>query len=173
MVFYLFNMYYTKIFLFFSLIGFIMESTLFKIINCQKHSGIFYGPMTAVYGIGILSVELINKYFFKKIKLSKSFKIIIEYLILTIVLSLIEYLGGTILNLLFNIDMWNYSDKFLCINKYICLQNSLIWGLLGLIYIYVIKKFTDKIINIITTKETTIFLIIFIIDTITVLITKT
>ena len=171
MVFYLFNMYYTKIFLFFSLIGFIMESTLFKIINCQKHSGIFYGPMTAVYGIGILSVELINKYFFKKI--SKSFKIIIEYLILTIILSLIEYLGGTILNLIFNIDMWNYSDKFLCINKYICLQNSLIWGLLGMIYIYVIKKFTDKIINTINPKETTIFLIVFIIDTIAVLITKT
>lgn len=165
-------MYYVKIFLLYSIIGFIMESTLFKIQNISKHSGIFYGPITAVYGIGVLSIELLNKYLFSKIKSSPIVKIIIEYIILTIILSLIEYLGGTILNLLFHIDMWNYSDKFLCFNKYICLQNSLIWGLLGLIYIYVIKRITDKIIKTITKKETTFFLIIFIIDILLVLITK-
>ena len=57
-------MYYLKIFLLYSLLGFIMESTLFKIKLSKKHSGIFYGPMTAVYGVGIISIELLNKYFF-------------------------------------------------------------------------------------------------------------
>ena len=165
-------MYYTKIFLLYSLLGFIMESTLFKIKTVNKHSGIFYGPMTAVYGVGIISIELLNKYFFKKIKSNKILKYLIEFLTLTIILSLIEYLGGNILNYLFDIDMWDYSKIKPNFGKYICLQNSIIWGLLGTIYIHIFKPFTDKIIKQITSKETYIFLTIFIIDTILVLINK-
>lgn len=165
-------MYYTKIFLLYSLLGFIMESTLFKIKTVNKHSGIFYGPMTAVYGVGIISIELLNKYFFKKIKSNKILKYLIEFLTLTIILSLIEYLGGNIINYLFGIDMWDYSKIKPNFGKYICLQNSIIWGLLGTIYIHIFKPFTDKIIKQITPKETYIFLTIFIIDTILVLINK-
>lgn len=165
-------MYYTNIFLLYSLLGFIMESTLFKIKTVNKHSGIFYGPMTAVYGVGIISIELLNKYFFKKIKSNKILKYLIEFLTLTIILSLIEYLGGNILNYLFDIDMWDYSKIKPNFGKYICLQNSIIWGLLGTIYIHFFKPFTDKIIKQITNKETYIFLTIFIIDTILVLINK-
>ena len=165
-------MYYIKIFLLYSLFGFIMESTLYKINLMNKHSGIFYGPITAVYGVGIISIELLNKYIFKKIKCHKLIKILIEFITLTIILSVIEYLGGNILNYLFNIDMWDYSNNYLNFGKYICLQNSLIWGALGTSYIYIFKPFTDKIINHITNKETILFLILFIIDTILVLITK-
>ena len=165
-------MYYIKNFLLYSLIGFIMESTLFKYMAINKHSGIFYGPITAVYGVGILSIILINKYFFTKIKNHKVLKYIIEFIILAIVLSIIEYLGGNILNYLFNIDMWDYSNNHPHLGKYICLQNSLIWGFLGTLYIHIFKKFTDKIIKTITNKETLIFSILFILDTIITLITK-
>lgn len=165
-------MYYTKIFLLYSVLGFIMESTLFKVKTVNKHSGIFYGPMTAVYGVGIISIELLNKYFFKKIKCHKIIKILIEFLTLTIILSLIEYLGGNILNYLFDIDMWDYSNVKPNFGKYICLQNSIIWGILGTIYIRIFKPFTDKLLKQITLKETYLFLTIFIIDTILVLINK-
>jgi len=165
-------MYYLKLFLTYSLLGFVMESTLFKIIGSRKHSGIFYGPMTAVYGVGIISIELLNKYFFKRLKYHKIIKIIIEFITLTIVLSVIEFIGGNILKFLFNIDMWDYSSNFMNIGKYVCLGFSLIWGVLGVAYIHIIKKFTDKLLKQITNKETYIFLTIFIIDTILVLITK-
>ena len=165
-------MYYTKLFLLYSLLGFIMESTLFKIKLSSKHSGIFYGPMTAVYGVGILSIELLNKYFFKKIKCHKVLKLLIEFITLTLILSLIEYLGGNILNYLFDIDMWDYSQIKPNFGKYICLQNSIIWGILGTIYIHVFKTFTDKIIKIINSKETYLFLTLFIIDMILVLVNK-
>ena len=85
-----------------------MESTLYKVKLVNKHSGIFYGPVTAVYGVGIVSIVLLNKYFFKKIKCHKIIKILMEFITLTIILSLIEYLGGNILNYLFDIDMWDY-----------------------------------------------------------------
>ena len=165
-------MYYLKIFLLYSLLGFIMESTLFKIKLSKKHSGIFYGPITAVYGVGIISIELLNKYFFKKIKCSKLLKLLIEFLTLTIILSLIEYIGGNVLNYLFDIDMWDYSNIKPNFGKYICLQNSIIWGILGTVYIHIFKTFTDKLIKQITPKESYLFLTIFIIDTILVLVTK-
>ena len=165
-------MYYIKTFLLYSLLGFIMESTLFKVRLVNKHSGIFYGPITAVYGVGILSIVLLNKYFFKKIKCNKILKLLIEFITLTIILSIIEYLGGNILNYLFDIDMWDYSKIKPNFGKYICLQNSIIWGILGTVYIHIFKPFTDKILNQITNKETYLFLTLFIIDTILVLITK-
>ena len=165
-------MYYLKIFLIYSLLGFVMESTLFKIVQSRKHSGIFYGPMTAVYGVGIISIELLNKYIFKKLKCHKIVKIIIEFITLTIVLSLIECLGGNILKKMFGIDMWDYSKNFMNIGKYVCLGFSLIWGALGVAYIHIFKKFTDKILKQVTNKESYLFLTIFIIDTILVLITK-
>ena len=165
-------MYYIKIFLLYSLLGFIMESTLYKIKVVNKHSGIFYGPMTAVYGVGIISIELLNKYFFKKIKCNKILKLIIEFITLTIILSLIEFLGGNILNYLFDIDMWNYSNIKPNFGKYICLRNSIIWGILGTTYIHIFKKFTDKLLNQITNKETYLFITLFIIDTIITIITK-
>ena len=165
-------MYYTKIFLLYSLLGFVMESTLYKIIKINKHSGIFYGPITAVYGIGILSIELLNKYLFNKIKNNKLLKLIIEFILLTITLSLIEHIGGTILNYLFHIDMWDYTNVKFHFGKYVCLRNSLIWGVFGVAYIHIFKPFTDKILNQITKKETYLFLGIFILDTIITLITK-
>ena len=138
-----------------------MESTLFKITQSKKYSGIFYGPITAVYGVGVISIELLNKYIFKKIKTNKIIKYLIEFIILTIVLSFIEYLGGNILKLLFDIDMWDYSSNFMHFGKYICLQNSIIWGVLGTIYIHIFKKFTDKLLNKITNKETYLFTALF------------
>lgn len=165
-------MFYTKLFLLYSLLGFIMESTLYKVKTINKHSGIFYGPMTAVYGVGIISIELLNKYLFKKIKCNKIIKLLIEFIILTLILSLIEYLGGNILNYLFDIDMWDYSNIKPNFGKYVCLKNSIIWGILGVAYIHIFKPFTDKILNQITNKETYLFLILFIIDTLITLITK-
>lgn len=149
-----------------------MESTLFKITTSIKYSGIFYGPMTAVYGIGIIAILLLNKYLFKKIKSNKILKITVEFIILTIVLSLIEFIGGNILKLLFNIDMWDYSNYELNLGKYICLRNSIIWGIMGVLYIHIIKHFTDKILSKITRKETYFFLTIFLVDLILVLSTK-
>ena len=166
------NMYYIKNFLLYSLLGFVMESTLFKIVGSTKHSGIFFGPMTAVYGVGIVSILLLNKYLFKKMHCNKSIIFIVEFIILTIVLSLIELIGGNVLNLLFDIDMWNYSKDSMNFGKYICLRNSIIWGIMGVLYIHIFKEFTDKLLKKITRKETYFFLIIFSIDLVLTLVLK-
>lgn len=164
--------YYINLLYFFSLFGFILESTVYKISKSNRHSGIFYGPITMVYGFGVLTLTLIKKYFFDKLKCNKWLKLIIIYIVSTITLTFVEWLGGNILNIIFNIDMWNYTKKEFNIGKYICLELALIWGLLGTIYILYLKDFFDKLISQIPKKLTIIIVIINLIDTMLVFINK-
>ena len=38
------------------------------------------------------------------------------------------------------------------LGKYICLRNSIIWGIMGVLYIHIFKEFTDKLLKKITRK---------------------
>ena len=165
-------MYYIELFFIYSLFGFIMESTLYKILLSNRHSSIFYGPVTTIYGFGVIAIELLNKYIFKKIKTNFIFKISIEYIVLVIILSIIEYIGGNVLNILFKVDLWDYSNKAFHFGKYVCLLNSLIWGFLGITYIHILKNITDKYINQISSKEISFIIVVFIIDLIAIFINK-
>ena len=164
--------YYINCLFLYSFLGFTLESEVYKINNSNRHSGIFYGPITEVYGFGVIALILLKIYFLDKLTINKYLKIIITFILSTIILTTIEFLGGNILKLLFDINMWNYTKKAFNFGKYICLELSLTWGLLGTIFIYFGKDFFDKIIKLIPKKLTYIFIIINIIDTITVLITK-
>lgn len=165
-------MYYINCLYFYSFLGFALESEVYKINNSNLHSGIFYGPITEVYGFGVIALILLKKYFIDKLKCNKYLKILITFISSLIVLTLIELIGGNTLHLIFNINMWNYTKKAFNIGKYICLELSLIWGLFGTIFIYYLKDYLDKIIKLIPKKLTYILLIINIIDTIAVLLTK-
>lgn len=166
-------LYYINSLLVYSVIGFSLESLVFKLSNTNKHSGIFYGPFTMVYGIGAVSLLLLNKYLFPKLKVNKYLKILLMYIIIVITLSLIEFLGGHVLHFIFNIDMWNYAEHKIHFGKYICLINSLAWGFFGLFYLYFLKDFLDKLIKRISPKTTYLFIFIFMIDLIMIIITKT
>ena len=165
-------LYYINSLYLYSLFGFILESTIYKIKKSKRHSSIFYGPITMVYGFGILLLLIAKKYFLDKLNIKRTQKLIITFLTCTIILTLTEWLGGTILNKIFQIDMWNYSKKTYHLGKYICLDLGLTWGFLGTLYIYYIKDYTDKIINIIPKKLTFVFVLLNLIDTIFVLYNK-
>lgn len=145
-----------------------MESTVYKISKSKRHSGIFYSPFTYVYGFGIISLILLKKHLLDKLNINKYLKLTITFILSTISLTLTEYIGGHILNLVFNIDMWDYTKKTYNFEKYICLDLALTWGLLGTLYIYYLKPKLDKLIQLIPKKLT---ILIFIITTIDLIIT--
>ncbi len=127
-----------------------MESTLYKITDVNNHSGIFYGPYTFVYGSGVLVSVIIYNFLDKRITIkNKVLKFFLYFILFTIVLSVVEYLGGVLLRFVFNVDLWNYSSHKDAIGKYVCLTNSFIWGLLGTLNIFFlypgIKNFFVKI----------------------------
>ena len=148
-------LYYINYFLLFSFLGFNLESEVFKLNNSNIHSGIFYGPITEVYGFGVIHLLLVKKYFLDKLKCNKYLKVIFTFITSFVVLTLTEYIGGNVLN-----------------GKYICLELSIAWALLGTFYLCFAKGFFDKIVSIIPKKLTLFLVIVNIIDTIITLLTK-
>ena len=166
-------MYYINSLFVYSFLGFVMESTIYKIKMSKRHSGIFYGPITEVYGFGILLLLIIKILILDRLQCNWFIKLIITFVISWFGLTLVEFIGGNILNYVFHIDMWNYSKKMFHFGKYICLELSLVWGILGTIYSYYVKDKIDKFIRLIPKKVTIILVIINMIDTFFVLLYKT
>lgn len=133
-------------------------------MNSVNHSGFLYGPITPIYRVGAVIILIINKYIIKKIKCNKFFTILLQFIIFTILLTVIEFIGGFILKKLLNIELWNYNNKKYNIGKYISLDLSLIWGMFSILFIYIIHPFINKFIKKIPNKVTYIFIAIFLID---------
>jgi uncharacterized membrane protein len=67
-------------------------------------------------------------------------------LILIVVLTLIEWVGGILIEKFFHVVFWNYENFDYHIGKYIALEVSFFWGFLSLILIYVIHPFFNSFI---------------------------
>ena len=165
-------MYLLNCFFIYSILGFLLEGTYTLITSNHFSSGILYGPWTPVYGFGAILTIIISQKIFKKMHKSRFTETIVTFIVLTIVLTLIEWLGGIIIENLFHETLWNYKNFQFNIGKYISLEMALIWGLISIFIIYFIKPIIDKIEKKIPKSLTYTLLIFFIIDIITTIITK-
>ena len=157
-------MYYFNLIILYSFLGFTLESFYYKYVNANEHSSIFTGPITLVYGFGVLACLLIYNYL-------PNVNIIIYYILFTITTSLIEYIGGHLIHYFLKINKWNYSNSKIHFGKYLCLRNSLIWGLLSTyIIIYVHPYLNTNILLTIPKNTSIIILIVFTIDLINLII---
>ena len=151
-------MYYFNLIILYSFLGFALESFYFKYIDANEHSSIFTGPITLVYGFGMLLCLLIYNSI-------PNTNIFIYYILFSLATSLIEYIGGHIIHIFLKIDKWDYSNFKYHFGKYICLKNSLIWGLLStFIIIYIHPYLNNNLLLTIPNNFSFILLIIFIID---------
>ncbi|MDD3341028.1 MAG: putative ABC transporter permease [Bacilli bacterium] len=157
-------MYYLNCFFIYSIIGFLFETIVAKVTGNRFESGILYGPMTPIYGIGVVLIILISKYFFMNLHLPRWKETIIVFFILIIVLTLMEWLGGILIEKIFGVVFWDYSHMKGSIGKYISVEISLIWGILSLVLIYFIKPFLDKFVLKIPSLITYLFLFLFCAD---------
>ena len=129
------------------------------------------GYWTPIYGIGTIIILLINKYI-NRIKINKTFKIILLFILSSIILAIIEAIGGYLIKWIFNLELWDYSNHKFNIGKYTSIEMSLIWGLSSIILIYFIKPLLDKIIKKIPKIITYILIVLFIFDLMITLIIK-
>lgn len=165
-------MYYLNYFFVFSIIGHLLETLIFKIFNWNLESGFLYGYWTPVYGLGVVLIIAISNCLFKKLKLNKLLEVIIFMVVITLVLTLIEFVGGNLLEMIFKREFWNYSDHKYHLGKYIALDVSLVWGIGAMLFLYLIKPWMDKIIKKIPKWVTYVFIILFIIDVLCTLLLK-
>lgn len=162
-------MNYINIFLFYSIFGNIFEKFLMFFLDKDYVSGFMGTIFTPIYGFAILLLLFIHK----RIKINnKLIKILVEFFIYAIVLSIIELIGGLLIENIFNKIFWNY-DKFKYnIGLYISLETATFWGIMSLIALYIIHPLYKKIENNIPKFLTIIVSITFILNLIYILIVK-
>lgn len=100
--------------------------------------GFCTGPYLPLYGVGLCVLFLVanlEKYCFTQ---NSFLNKIVLFIIMSILMTGIEYIAGIIALKVSNIRLWDYSDKWGNIKGIICPEFSLIWALLGGIYYFAI-----------------------------------
>jgi uncharacterized membrane protein len=116
----------------YSFIGWIVE-VLWVFAGTQhlQNRGFLTGPFLPIYGIGaILLILFVEPY------VKNPFLVFVASVVVT---SALEYLSSLILDKLFHISLWDYHNRRFNLNGRICLQNSLGFGALGLLLVYVLQ----------------------------------
>ncbi len=118
-------------FLVYSFTGWLAETIYMSIYHGHiVKRGFLIGPLCAVYGLGSISVV----YILNRIK-AHPFLLFIGASLIT---SLVELFAGILLSQLMQKRLWDYSGNFGNIMGYICLRNTIIWGIMSLFLVYII-----------------------------------
>lgn len=165
-------MYYLNTFLLYSILGFLLETVRSFLVNSKFTSGILYGPWTPIYGLGIVLVILISNYLFSHLHLSRWVETLITFMIITLVLTLLEWIGGVLIEKIFHVVFWDYSKEAFSIGKYISLSKSLMWGVGSILFIYVLKPLLEGVITHIPIPVTIILTLLMLSDFILTFVNK-
>ena len=157
-------MYYINCFFVYSFLGFLFETVLALVTKQNFNSGILYGPITPIYGIGVILILTISHYFFMNLPLPRWRETVIVFFILIAALTLLEWFGGILIEKLFGVVFWDYSNLPFHIGHYIALEISLVWGFLSIILIYVIKPIINPLVESIPYPVTVVFIVLGIVD---------
>lgn len=126
-------------FLIYSFCGWVIETIYMSIYHGHLvKRGFLLGPLCGVYGIGTILVVYILSYI-------KSHPFIL-FLCSSLFTTILELIVGVLLEKLFNQRLWDYSDKVANFMGFICIRNTLIWGLLSLFVVYIINPMANQFI---------------------------
>ena len=119
-------------FIIYSFIGWVLESTYKSVLQKKwVNSGFLHGPICPIYGYGAMIMYLSLR--------NLTNNIFILFWFGLIVLSAFEYVVGWLLEITFKTKYWDYSRKMFNIHGRVCLQNSLYWGILGVVFTKIIQ----------------------------------
>lgn len=152
-------MYYVNYFFLYSILGHILETIVYMFHDGE--SGILFCPWTPIYGVGVV-INILCYQYIKKIN-RKWLRCFLVFLTGFILLSLLEFIGGIIIEKMFNVVFWSYEGLKFNIGDYIALEISLLWGLASLLIIKLLPK-TDKIVKKIPRLISWLLIILMIID---------
>ena len=118
-----------------SVFGWVTELLFRRFTSSANHErkwinpGFCTGPYLPLYGVGLCVLFLVanlEKYRFTQ---NSFLNKIVLFIIMSILMTVIEYIAGIIALKVSNIRLWDYSDKWGNIKGIICPEFSLIWAL--------------------------------------------
>lgn len=157
--------FYFILFLIYSIIGWSME-VITSFVRHKKfvNRGFMLGPYCPIYGYcSIIMIFYLNNY--------KDNPLTVFFLAV-VICSIVEYLISYIMEKMFSARWWDYSNRKFNVNGRICLTNAFIFGILGIILVYLVNPLFEEILTKINNHTLTILGIILIILFISDLITS-
>lgn len=117
--------------------GWIIESTYVSVCTGNwVNRGFMRGPVIPIYGTGAVIV------LFAVIPFRTS--PILVFIVGTVAASILELVTGFVMERIYKVRYWDYSDKPFNLCGYICLFNSLCWGVLSILLIYLVHSWVEK-----------------------------
>ena len=156
--------YYINTFLIYSFVGFLIEMTAKLLFFPDMESGILRGPWLPIYGLGAVIIVFVSRYITKKVNINKWGRLVLILLTVMLLVTILEYLGGNLIEFVFDKTFWDYSHMKFNFGSYISLEMTLVWGLASLLFLYIAKPLTDKFIEKIPIWITTLAFIFFLSD---------
>lgn len=133
-------LFYFVTFLIYSVVGWSIE-----IIVCSYQQqkvvdrGFLIGPYCPIYGFSsLLMIFSLNKYIDDPLAL---------FVMATLICTIMEYLTSYFMEKIFHARWWDYTHMKFNINGRVCLTNSIGFGVLGLILMYLINPLVSHLLN--------------------------
>ena len=122
-------------FLVYSFLGWVLEvvfhaAKLGKIVN----RGFLNGPVCPVYGFGMVGLLMLLRSTSPADAIEDT-NVFVLFFICMLFGSAVELLAGWLLDVIFHMRWWDYSDEPFNLHGYICLRFSLLWGVGGIVVI--------------------------------------
>lgn len=140
----------------FSLIGHYLEIIWTRVLHLITSNSLWIPktptvvPLAVPYGLGAVTIILVIYPLMKRYKLHP----VIVFILSTIITSAVEYMCAVFNTLTFGHNpFWDYSDRLLNVNGYICLSNSLLFGVVAMFFIYFILPSFEKALKSLTSSQ--------------------
>lgn len=121
-------------------VGWCFESTY---VSIRKHKpvnrGFMRGPYLPLYGSGAIVMLFVSLPFRNSL--------ILTFLAGSIGATILEYVTGVVMEALFKVRYWDYSDQKLNFQGHICLSSSIAWGVLTIFLTRVLHKPVEKLVT--------------------------
>lgn len=127
------RMNYTDLFWVFmagSVLGFVVEG-LWCVLRkgvWERHVATVWGPLCLVYGVGAVAIYLMAVY-------SCGWRPTKQFIACGVAGSLVEYFTSLFQEIFFGSRSWDYSEHYININGRVSLRMTLMWGMLGVLFI--------------------------------------
>ena len=133
----------------YSFLGWLMETTRVSLQSKRFiNRGFLMGPYCPIYGTGGVLLLVLSPY--------KDSPFLV-FILSIVICSIIEYLTSYILEMIYKVRWWDYSNRMFNLNGRVCLFNSVCFGLLGML---MVSYLNPIFLNLITSLSDTILIII-------------
>ncbi|MDY3031132.1 MAG: hypothetical protein SOS24_05165 [Clostridia bacterium] len=118
-------------FFIYGFMGWCLEVAFFGVTEGKfVNRGFLNGPICPIYGFGAMIVIMLL------LPLKKNIALL--YICSVLITSLLEFVTGLVLEKLYHVRWWDYSDRPFNIMGHVCLSFSLAWGIACVVVMYVI-----------------------------------